>query len=296
MSDIFDAPEAQHFDNQNETVYPLYVEYKAGKTPAAYVSYNTPEQLEQHRLQGKVGFSYYDHEKQSTFVVNAPLTFAVLESYAAITGYDGNYNYNSNRVKDSRSEPFRVYMRGAKSPSFVGLYQQIKDSLPEGVGFHIHLVCYCIELERTIEIKLTKLLQAGIERAMSESAAKVGRRLQKVNFFSIADNDVINGFQWNGKFIPLDKDGNDLSANKDAYYTPAMHHGVISPTGKNVELHAVCVQWQKQVRDQHERLKRSAQQPAPETQQPTAPAQQPPSNARQVADPGAPFDANDLPF
>ena len=42
-------------------------------------------------------------------------------------------------------------------------------------------------------------------------------------------------------------------------------------------------------------LERKETTPAPETQQP-APTQQPPSNARQVADPGAPFDAGDLPF
>ena len=257
MNDIFDAPTAENF--QNDRLIPLRIDYSAGKTPAQYVDYNTPEKLGQLVSEAKLGFSYYDKEKQQKYLVDK-FTFAVLEVYSKITGKDGQgYMYWSNPVKDSRTEQFRVMMSGIERPIETGLYSQIKERLPQGVGFHLHFLAFCVELDKVVEIKMSATLQRGIERAMIASAAKVGKKIKPaekgkpggINFFTLAENDVLNGYSFTGDYTMLDIDGNEWKAGKDAYYSPNFHHGIINPTGKNVELHSRCVDLQNRIRTQY---------------------------------------------
>lgn len=257
----------------------LFVDYSAMKTPEAYVRQATPELMRQNIEAAKLGFHFYSKDEKRRISIH-PMSFVILEVYSAITGGvqlgNGDWiQYWSNRVKDTRIQPFSVWSSGGKSPILSGIYNQIKDGLPSGAKFHIHLVAYCIPLERVVEIKLTAGVSRGIQRAIAAAEAAAGRtrKPEKVSLFGLADNDHLWGFRFTD-FTREDRDGKPHSGKGDLYFAPAFSCGVVQPTGSTTELHALCANLQNQVRARHaERTARFA------AGKPTAEAEQPPATA-----------------
>ena len=233
----------------------LRVDYSALKTPESYARQATPEVQEQNIAAQKLGFHYYDKDATTRRSIH-PLSFVILEVYSAISGSvqlpGGDWiQYWSNRVKDTRVEPFSIW-DGGKKPILSGIYSQIKEGMPSGAKFHIHLIAYCMQLDRLVEIKLTAGVSRSIQRAIAaaEQAAGRNRKWEKVSLFGLADNDHLWGFKFTG-FLQEDKDGNPYKNKGDLYFAPSFACGVVQPVGQMAELHAKCVDLQSQVRAQY---------------------------------------------
>lgn len=229
------------------------VEYAAMKTPGTWVPQLNAAIMASNMENRKLGFHYYDREARQGYSLRK-LSFVVLESYSQITGAikigDQWQNYWSNRVKDSRVSEFAVF-NGGHGPAFKGLYTSIKDRLPQGVGFHVHLICYCFEVDGLVEIKMTSLVQRGIQRAMANSMEATGKGrpkdYSKISMFSISENDLFWGFRFMD-FAREDAKGNEYPGTGDLYFTPVFTGGIVHPNGNTLALHRRCCEYQNELR------------------------------------------------
>ena len=304
---FFDDPNDSSF--QTSRLEFLRLDYSALKTPESFAEAAADPATIAASVEGcKLGFHYYDKSQERRIPVKN-IQFVVLESYSVISGMTGpdndKVNWWSNRVKDSRTEPFKVFAAGNKTPQFSGKYSEIKDRLPAGVGFHIHLICYSITQGVLVEIKLTSGVSRAIKNAMAEAGRRVGKNMKadSISLFAIADIDMW-GFAFR-EFARETKEGEPYTGRGELYHVPVFAAGIVT-AAKSAELYNKCRELQTQIRAQYaaDKEKYSAPQAAADPA-PTKPADydhvfptsneaKPVSNAHQVE--VGETDFSDLPF
>ena len=305
---FFDDPNDGSF--QTSRLEFLRLDYSALKTPESFAAAAANPETIAASVEGcKLGFHYYDKAEGVRKSVQN-IQFVVLESYSVISGMTGpdndKVNWWSNRVKDSRTEQFKVFAAGNKSPQFSGKYSEIKGSLPAGVGFHIHLICYSITQGELVEMKLTSGLSRAIKNAMAEAGRRVGKNMKadSISLFAIADTDMW-GFAFKD-FARETKEGEPYTGRGELYHVPIFAAGIVTPA-RSAELYNKCRDLQTQIRAQYaaDKQRYSAPQaeadPAPTTAAqydplfPTSNEAKPASNAAQIAVPTG-LEGDDLPF
>lgn len=258
---FFDDAPAQAFSDRIDL---LRIDYAANKTPENYARMAEGQILEDAKASGKLGFSYWqrsEYEGESGQKITLPnFTFYLLEVYSALSGMSGEganrINYYSNKVKDSRAEPF-VLFDGGKEPIRKGIYSEIKGALPQGVGFHLHFIGYCPDIDRVIDLKITAAVQRGIANALVESAKRSGKNktAKQISLFGLADNDLIWGFRQTG-FVKETKDGSPYAGKGELYFSPSFVCGIVDPSKpERFEIHRKCCELQSQVRANYEERK-----------------------------------------
>lgn len=282
MNDFLDAPPEGAVPTASESA--LRVQYKAHKTPKAYAAMANETTISEAILEGHLGFLYYSKEEKR----NVPIpdfTFIVLEVYAGISGFNEKTktSYWSNRVLNSATEEMIVFESGPQKITS-GLYQTIKPSLPEGANYAKFVKAYCIQLDRVVEIQLTKSSERGMQKAVSAAESAAGRNTdwKKVFILGLARNDHFWGFHLKG-YLKETREGEVYAGEGELYFAPDFRAGIVNPV-KSPDLYAKCVSLQNAERAAHERYKekyRSEQEPtsAPQTAFPTT-AQTPPISNR----------------
>ena len=309
MNDIFfDDPNDGSF--QTSRLEFLRLDYSALKTPESLAALAQSDEVMKTSIEGcKLGFHYWN-KNEGIGVPVKNLQFVVLESYSVISGKTGpkgdTVSWWSNRVKDSRTEAFKVFAAGNKSPQFSGKYSEIKGSLPAGVGFHIHLICYSITQGEVVELKLTSGVSRAIKNAMADAGRRVGKSMKadSISLFAIADTDMW-GFAFKD-FARETKEGEPYTGRGELYHVPIFAAGIVTDT-KSAELYNKCRDLQTQIRAQYAADKQRYSTPQSEADQaPTKPADydhvfptsneaKPASNATQIAVPTG-LEDDGLPF
>lgn len=290
--DFFGAPPEGAITSTN--IEFLKVAYKSLKTPEPYASAATTQVIEQNRQLCKVGFSYYDKETKLNVAIDN-FAFAVLEVYSGVSGFvkdgDTQYNYWSPLVKDTRSEPIRLYE--GERLIVEGIYRDIKEKLPNGAKFHVNVIAYCLPLDRIIRIELTQSVSRAMQRAIAEAESAIGRKKKAddISLFGICDNDHIWGFRFT-EFIRETKEGKQYEGKGELFFNPEFKCGVIQPLDKTKELHAKCVDLQKTVREDY----RSKKEKYSKKAEPAPVNNWPPKEEEFAAPPVSGFNGDDLPF
>lgn len=253
MSQLYSPPPADALGNSASRDW-LAIDYRSLKTPEAYVSAATTEQLKSAMSEGKLGFTYYDKEAQKA--VSVPkFHFVLLEVFSKIDWSNmqsGNARESiySNLVKDTRTEPLTVFRNGSKAPFVKGIYSQIKDHLPQG-AFSMRFVAYCLQIDRIVEIRMSAAMTRGIQKCIAEATKK---KWKDIRLFGLTDNDHLWYFEGQ-KFSRVTKEGDEYAGRGDMYFEPSFAGGVLNPTAA-ADLHARCCQMQREVRDWYERYSR----------------------------------------
>ena len=200
----------------NEKPFTKYLEYKPGKTPANFAGSATAEQV-------NAGFSYYDKEAATRVQLHNFRAIVVGQAMGAggVTKDGARYiNYYSNLVSNTKTDPIRVYMRGASTPVAQGLYQNIKADLPDGVGFKHYLIVYIPELNECAAMEITYGLQCCFQRVIASNAT--GRKVpyNRVNMFALLDmQHQYYMFTFNGSFYKASKEA-DRYESGECYFYP----------------------------------------------------------------------------
>jgi hypothetical protein len=201
------------------------VDYRSGKVAQAFAAQAMPENV-------KAGFSYYDSEAKSSISLEAfqAIVVASLSGIAGVTKEgDRYYNYYSNLVKDTRTDVLAVRMQGVDKVIGTGLYSELKETLPSGVGYTQVLICYVKEYDQIMALNLTVGLQNHLKNAI---AVATSTQASKVNLFGLCD--LITqfwGFSFTGKFVKTDKEGKPWSGTGDMYFMPECNAFVVNKAG-----------------------------------------------------------------
>ena len=262
---------------------PLSIEYRSGKIPQGLAGATTSEWMQTEKAEGRLGLVYYDKEQEVRRTLPA-MTFILLEVYAGVSGYDkeNKIKYWSNRVKDTRFEPMRIYCSASKGPIAVGLYAALKNTMPADAKpyakYHKFAVAYCRELDKVVEIEMSAQFEFAMQKGIARADAATGRKTnwEKVFTLGLCDNDHIWGFYWSGEFTRAGAKGEDYDGKGDLYFQPVVAAGLVTPT-KYPDIHAKCVDLQMQERERYKAFKakdaaEQAAQAAPAPQQEAAPA------------------------
>lgn len=264
MEDFFSPPPEGAVQTSNTQF--LSVNYSASRTPENFANSASVEVLYNALQKGKLGFHFYDKEAGQNKPIS-PFTFVVLEVYSAISGFEERANgdkisYWSNRVRDTRTEPFAVF-DGGKKPFITGVYSEIKPQLPDAAKWGMFLACYCVELETTVEVKVTAGVQRAMQKAIAAAEQAVGRRAKwdSVRLFNIASNDHLwifrhtpfaDGQFFTDAFERETKDGSPYMGKGDLYFSPILKGGVLQPIGNALQLHTICADLQNQIRREYD--------------------------------------------
>ena len=237
-----------------QTVKYIDVDYSAMKTPATYAKAVTPELMQDAQLNCKLGFHYYDKEIKKKMPLQ-PFTFFVLEVYSGLTGAEmdaGSNEFNnfwSNRVRDTRAQPYTLYVNGSKT-EFSGLWSDIYDKVVakyKGVRNARCLIAYCLELDALVEIPLTATAERGVKKAIANSQKAKKIDWKKVSLYNLAENDHIWGFRLKG-FEKENEKGEAYAGTGDLFFAPDFDCGILQPIGDAAGLHAKCVEFQSEIR------------------------------------------------
>lgn len=199
-----------------------FIEYKSGKTPAAFAADATPDKV-------NAGFSYYDKDTQQTVHLEK-LTATIVAVLSGVQGTvpDGTryINYHSNLVQDTRSQIIDVRMGYGENSVLVasGIYQDFKQDLPQGVGYAKYAILYDHASGECVAMRLT----AGLETALKEAiAAETKQNAARVNLFDLFQ---IKGrfwaFHFGGKFTKRTKEGELWTGAGDMFFYPELKAGI----------------------------------------------------------------------
>lgn len=224
MTSDFEQPTQQDVPTRSGTDVPWTkrIDYKSGKTPEAFVQDATPEKV-------KAGFSYYDKEAKATVRVEG-FTASIVAITFGVSGTvpDGNYyvNYFSNLVFDTRTQPIEVFHfvksgdEWKKAVIATGLYNEFKDSLPDGVGYCKVLICWIHETGELVSINVSAQVEIALKEAIAESTAS---SVSKINIFEIAKNDArFWAVKFAGQFSKRTRDGKAWQGNGDMFFNPSL--------------------------------------------------------------------------
>jgi len=260
----FGAPEAGDLSKERKN-FPV-VEYATMKTPGTMAKHITKAMIDDALANNKLGFSFWDKEQGQRIHVGDGFTFVVLEVYSQISGKNeigtGVFEtFYSNKIRDSRTEPFAIFRQGEKSPILKGLYNDLKgdkvknipSKLPKGCSFHLVFVIYWLEGSRILNLKVSVMVSAQLKEAiaMAERAVGRGTKSSDVNLFGLAENSLW-GFKFN-TYRRVDKDGADYKSG-DLYFVPVFYAGVVKNEGPNAnpDLYNLCREYQTEVRLQYQ--------------------------------------------
>lgn len=283
----FATPDAGNLPSGGRTYYPE-VEYSAMKTPENFVADVTPEKVATSRANFKLGFHYYDNDETvKARVAIDKFSFVVLEVMSSVSGYretqpgQPGIKYHSNQVVNSNTEPFALFEKGIKRPIATGYYSGKKDDndfaklvkypkiqandelnkqpgnftkIPDGAGFNQHFICWWIEGQRIIDLKLSTMVSREIKIAISNAEAMAGRKVkpERVKTFALAQGGAFWGFTVTA-FKCVTKDGLDYDKKGEMFLVPKFVSGVVKTEGNgaNPELHSICTDLQKQIRAEY---------------------------------------------
>ena len=255
MDNIFDAPPEGALATNFERALPI--EYKSMKIPQMFADKATPEAVADYLKNGALGFSYYVSETKQNVTLHK-FTFVVLETYVGISGFDkdSGISYWSSRAKDTRTDPITVFSSSnPKTPIATGLYKKGgfigETKLPNNAKYNKFLKCYCLQLDKVVEIRLSSVAERGLQKAVAATGA--AKDWEKVFTLSLASNDHLWGFNLTGYNREDDK-GEDYAGKGDLYFSPVFHAGTLNPV-KQRELHAKCVALQNAERAAHDAYK-----------------------------------------
>jgi len=253
------------------TNYPI-VEYGTMKTPANLVKHITKAMIDEAIATNKLGFSYWDKDQGLRVHLGDKFTFVVLEVYSQISGQKEIgpktfERYYSNKVKDSRSEPFAIFRQGDKprKPIEKGLYQDLKGDekkgipsrIPKGCSFHLVFVVYWLEGNRLLNLKGSVMVSNQIKEAIVAAERGTGRskKTSDVSLFGLADTGSLWGFQFK-TYRRVTKEGDEYKGSGDCYFVPDFYAGVVKNEGPNAnpDLYAICKSHQDDVRLQYEQM------------------------------------------
>lgn len=278
----FASPDAGNLQSGTRTYYPE-VDYSAMKTPENFVDDITPEKVAHSRATFKLGFHFWDSDAKQRVAIDK-FSIVVLEVVSSVGGYretqagQPGIKYSSNQVLNSSIEPFALFEKGIKRPVVVGFYEGKKNGdtdfaklvtspaviendrvikertvvkLPDGVSFNQHFICWWIEGQRVIDLKLSTMVSREIKLAISEAERLAGRKVtpERVKTFALAQGGAFWGFTVT-KFKRVSKDGMDYAKKGEVFLVPGFVCGVVKTfgVGANPELHAVCAELQQKIR------------------------------------------------
>lgn len=141
------------------------------------------------------------------------------------------------------------------SPAVIENDRVIKErtvvKLPDGVSFNQHFICWWIEGQRVIDLKLSTMVSREIKLAISEAERLAGRNVkpERVKTFALAQGGAFWGFSV-VKFKRVSKDGMDYANKGEVFLVPGFVSGVVKTegVGANPVLHAHCVELQLKIR------------------------------------------------
>jgi len=260
----FGSPESGDLSKERKN-FPV-VEYATFKTPGTLAKHITKAMIDDALATNKLGFSFWDKDQAQRIHVGNGFTFVVTEVYSQISGKNeistGVFEtFYSNKVKDSRTEPFAIFRQGEKKPVIKGLYSELKgdkaknipSKLPKGCSFHLVFVIYWLEGSRVLNMKVSVMVSAQLKEAIAAAERAVGRdtKASEVNLFGLAEKSLW-GFKFN-TYRRVDKEGNDYQSG-DLYFVPVFYAGVVKPEGQNAnpELYNLCRELQTEVRLQYQ--------------------------------------------
>lgn len=199
-----------------------FIEYKSGKTPAAFAADATPDQV-------KAGFSYYDKDTQQTVHLEK-FTGSIIAMLSGVQGAvpDGtrHINYYSNLVADTRYQTIDVRMGYGENSVLVasGIYQDFKKDLPKGVGYAKYAILYDHASGDCVAMRLT----AGLEQSLREAiAAETKQAPARVNLFDLFQvQGRFWAFHFAGKFTKRTKEGELWTGQGDMFFYPELKAGI----------------------------------------------------------------------
>lgn len=283
----FATPDAGNLPSNRLTYYPE-VEYSAMKTPEHFVNDVTKEKVALSRSTFKLGFHYYDgREDVKARKAIDKFSFVVLEVMSSVGGYreakDGqpSIKYFSNKILNSNTEPFALFQKGVKRPIATGFYSGKKNDndfaklvkypktpeneaanmqpgnfvkVPDGAGFNQHFICWWIEGEMIVDLKLSTMVSREIKIAISNAELTAGRKVkpENVKTFQLAQGGAFWGFEVVA-FKKVTKDGADYVGKGEMFLVPKFVSGVVKTEGNgaNAELHGHCAELQRQLRAEY---------------------------------------------
>lgn len=266
----FGAPEKGDLPVER-TNFPI-VEYGTMKTPANLVKHITKGMIDEAIATNKLGFSYWDKDQALRVHLGDKFTFVVLEVYSQISGQKEIApktfeKFYSNKVKDSRTEPFAIFRQGdkPKRPIAKGLYQDLRgdekkgvaSQIPKGCSFHLVFVVYWLEGDRVLNLKGSVMVSNQLKEAIAAAERGTGRtkKSSDVSLFGLADTGSLWGFQFK-TYRRVTKEGDEYKGSGDCYFVPDFYAGVVKGEGPNAnpDLYAICKGYQEDVRLQYEQM------------------------------------------
>jgi len=224
MNDFLEAPTAQDAPKQTSSVpWTARVEYKSGKTPQGFAAAALPEQV-------NAGFSYYDKEaKQRVFLGAFTATIIAMTSGVQGTVPDGDryINYWSNLVFDTRDQLIEVSRSGDPVVKVAtGIYNQMKEDLPDGVGYCKVAICYIHETMQFASFNLTSALEHSIKEAIGTATGKKAGQINLFNLFELSTR--FWAFRFGSTFQKRTKDGYIWQDKGDMFFYPVLTAGIVT--------------------------------------------------------------------
>lgn len=190
------------------------LQYKSGKIDEAFAEVATPEKV-------KAGFTFYNKETAEIVRLNEfdAIVVRVMAGVSGTTMSGEKYvGWFSNLVDDTRTDVIQVRVQGVERVQASGLYSEIKNDLPQGVGFCQYLICYIPSIKETVALQLTVGLSHHLRACI---ASATNSPIKKVNLFGLCSlSSQYWGFSFAGGFKKTDKDGAIYSGKGQMYFMP----------------------------------------------------------------------------
>jgi len=224
MNDFLETPTAQDAPKQQSNVpWTARVEYKSGKVPEGFAAAAIPDQA-------KAGFSYFDKEAKQRVSLGAfTATIVAMTSGVHGTVPDGDryINYWSNLVFDTRDQLIEVSRSGDPVVKIAtGIYNKMKQDLPDGVGYCKVAICYIHETMQFSSFNLTSALEHSIKEAIGTATGKKAGQINLFNLFELSTR--FWAFRFNGAFEKRTKDGYHWQDKGDMFFYPVLTAGIVT--------------------------------------------------------------------
>lgn len=279
-----------------------FIEYKSGKTPAAFAADATPDQV-------KAGFSYYDKDTQQTVHLEK-FTGTIIAMLSGVQGTvpDGTryINYYSNLVADTRYQIIDVRMGYGENSVLVssGIYQDFKKELPQGVGYAKYAILYDHASGDCVAMRLTVGLEQSLREAIAAETKQAPARVNLFDLFQIQGR--FWAFHFGGKFTKRTKVGELWKGAGDMFFYPELKAGITTSQNFPVlaELEAAVPAYLEADQAAKAKKKQGDTPPATSTSVPAQKLPPPANNPQPQHDPFAGMEAppvgtlegEDLPF
>ena len=208
--------------------------YKSGKAPANFAAGATAEAAE-------AGFSYYDKDAGAKVRFN-PSTFVVVD---VLMGAGGTYkdgdnfiNYYSNIVRNTQTQPIRIWAQGISKPIATGIYNDIKASFPQGCKFQLYMVCVDPSTFNVYLLNVPVMLSDAIKRGIG-SVTKTPPN--KISMYSLCDLSTrFWVLQFDGTFAKVNEKG-EAWTKGECFFSPVLKSAfTLTSNGQYAEIFNKC--------------------------------------------------------